>query len=403
MKKVITTVGISLLENCVAETKAIETHYKALGDLGSAGGSYEGEEERVKRVKDAVIGWLEREFRLSREEHTCAEVKSLIKLQSELKDDLEVYLLCSDTILGRLAGEILWEKLKEAKPLKSITPRLPVIVKDLQVADRRRFIMGVRNLIREIYRIGEGYWGNVVINITGGFKSTIPYLSMLGQVNRCPVYYVFEDAETLIRIPSCPLSVDWEVFEKHEEFFFRLEREGLMEVRKGEVNPDIASLLEEVDNLVALNPLGEVLWGKYRERFEIFCVSESVAKQAEKNREIVDRTLLELKRRYRETPCHPDLHHSLTIQLPQGYQVFKHTQNGLQVRVLYQVVKREGKYGNVDEVIRVADIAIGNEVHNAGGASEYVERFKGLSECPPKCDLTYRIDRKTFEGGVMHV
>ena len=117
----------------------------------------------------------------------------------------------------------------------------------------------------------------------------------------------------------------------------------------------------------------------------------------------MDRTLLELKKRYRENPNHPDLHHSLTIQLPQGYQVFKHTQDGLQVRVLYQVEERSGKYNNVEEVIRVADIAIGDEVHNAGGASEYVERFKRLGKHLPECNLTYRIDRKTFERGVMHV
>lgn len=403
MKKVITTVGISLLENWVAEMEEMVSYYEALENLDADGGSYEREDERVKRIRTAVIEWLEKEFRFSREEATCAEIKSLIKLQSELRDDLKVYLFCSDTILGRLAGEILRKELGKVEPLRSITLMSPVIIEDLQVADRKRFIMGVRNLIREIYRVSEGYWENVVINITGGFKSTIPYLSMLGQVNRCPVYYIFEDAETLIRIPPCPLSVDWEVFERHEEFFSRLEEEGLIEVRREEVDSDIALLLEEVDNLVALNPLGEVLWGKYRERFEIFYVSENVTQQAEKSREIVDRTLLELKRRHRENPHHPDLHHSLTIPLPEGYRVFKHTQNGLQVRVLYQVVARRGKYNNVEEVIRVADIAIGNEVHNAGGASEYVERFRRLGAHLPECNLAYRIDGKTFKGGVMHV
>ena len=66
------------------------------------------------------------------------------------------------------------------------------VISDLQVKDSKRFIKGMRNLIDEIFEIADEYWGNVIMNITGGYKASIPYLTILAQLNGCPIYYILK-------------------------------------------------------------------------------------------------------------------------------------------------------------------------------------------------------------------
>mgnify|MGYP001001031091 CR=1 FL=1 len=46
------------------------------------------------------------------------------------------------------------------------------------------------------------------INITAGFKGTVPYLTILGQVFKIPLQYVFERSDNLITIPPMPIGFD---------------------------------------------------------------------------------------------------------------------------------------------------------------------------------------------------
>jgi hypothetical protein len=47
------------------------------------------------------------------------------------------------------------------------------------------------------------------------------------------------------------------------------------------------------------------------------------------------------------------------------------------VRILYRTAYKEKTiYGIVDYDILIASIAVGNEVHNAGSESEYIEKFE---------------------------
>ncbi len=159
---------------------------------------------KINNIKKEISKWIDKEkdkFNIS------AEVKSLKKISDELKEDLEVYLLASDTVLSRLAGEILQEFIPKIVP-KCEVKKLEII-KDLQIWYRKDFNKGMSNLISKIYEISGEYWDNVVINITGGYKATIPYLTILAQINNCPIYYIFEDTDALIKIPNIPFSKDW--------------------------------------------------------------------------------------------------------------------------------------------------------------------------------------------------
>jgi len=372
MKKVITMVGASIFENYFEKNddKTIKSYYDVLKEKREK--DWDNENERRKSVEKAIRKWIQSE---SDKKNISAEIKSLAKLQEELKEDFDIYLLCSDTILSRLAGEIIKDVLLQLINNRRIETK---VIGGLQIWDRKEFNTGMSNLISEIYDIAGGYWDNVIINITGGYKATIPYLTILAQINRCPIYYIFEETDALIKIPIIPIDIKWSIFEDNEKFFFELEKHQIKEIdEKLKIDPDITSLLEFVDNLYTLNPLGVALWERYKSNFEFFYISEEVRNYLKRNPErkrIFEKTVCELKRRLKENPHYPDLNHSLkNVNLPEGFKTFKHREEDLQVRILYKDERYNTFYGSVETLVYIGVIAIGSEVHNA--ESEYVEAF----------------------------
>jgi hypothetical protein len=239
------------------------------------------------------------------------------------------------------------------------------------------------NLINEIYKIAGGYWGNVIINITGGYKATIPYLTILGQVNKCPIYYIFEDTDALIRIPYVPIDVNWGVFEENEKFFMDLEKEGIKELPQGlSLRNEVRNLLEIVDGLYSLNPLGITLWGKYKEGIALFYISPIADEYIKSNigkKSIIEKSFLELHRRLYLNPNDPDLDHKISGWKPiENFKIFKHKEDNLQVRIIYKAEEYQTKYEKREYAIYIGLIAMGAEVHNV--ESEYIESFKRYQE-----------------------
>ena len=201
MKKVITMVGTSLFENFLktCENETLHNCYEELKEKRAS--EWENELSRIKKLEKGITKWIKN---LAEEEKIkiSAEIKSLYNLKKELKDEFEIYLLTSDTILSKFANEIIKELIEELEIGKIFCNG----VSGLQIWDRDEFKEGMSNLINKLYEIAGGYWDNVIINITGGFKATIPFLTILAQLNGCPIYYIFEDTDALIKI-STPLAL----------------------------------------------------------------------------------------------------------------------------------------------------------------------------------------------------
>lgn len=384
MKKIITMVGTSIFENYLEDEKNDSEFKNYMKDLKDKKLSeWKSEEDMVSQLKVKLNNWIKNspEKELI---NACAEIKSITKIYEEVRDEIGVYFLTSDTILSNLALEVItenWEKFKDISKFKNYPESSEkAVVGGLQVKDRNKFIQeGMVNLIKRIYDIVEDYWDNVIINITAGYKSTLPFLTILAQINRCPLYYIFEDTDALIKIPYVPLSINWKVFNENESFFFDLEVEDIKELPTGlELRNEVESLVEKADNLVSLNPLGVTLWEKYKESFDIFKISDEVKRYYEEKKDrqsIIIKSLKELKRRLKENPQDPDLKHLLQhVNLPENWYTFKHKENNLQVRILYKADKYKTRYGRDDIKIYIGLIAIGSDVHNA--ESEYVKFWK---------------------------
>ena len=286
MKKVIMMVGTSLFVNYLEHEcdNTFKNHFEALKNRDSK--YYENELRKVKYIKQKVCHWL-RSLGLANINSASAEIKSLLKLEEQIRDDdFEVHLLSSDTILGKLAGEILETELVK---LKGFEIKMHVI-SDLQVKDSKRFIKGMRNLIDEIFEIADEYWGNVIMNITGGYKASIPYLTILAQLNGCPIYYIFEDQDALIKVPNLPFStevVDWKDLYGNSEIIDQLQKgicdkEDHDKLVYSEFYKKYGVLVWEEPPMAELNPLGKIIWETYKSKFFEFHIN-SQSKQKYSN------------------------------------------------------------------------------------------------------------------------
>lgn len=279
MKKIITMIGTSIFENYFNKNKDITNrdYYNRIKDKRAK--ERQDEKDREKYLRNGIEKWIKEE---KDKKNISAEIKSIIKLKEELNDEFEIYLLSSDTILSELAGEIIKNIIP--KIIDGIEGLKTKTIEGLQIWDRNEFEKGMERLITEIYSIAKEHWDDVIINITGGYKATIPYLTILAQINNCPIYYIFEDTDALIKIPNIPFSKEWFDWKKLKEYEIFLEKleQGITEKSDyySLINSDFYKnysflVWTDKDGLAELNPIGRIIYNKYKEKiFEFYTYNE---------------------------------------------------------------------------------------------------------------------------------
>ncbi len=294
MKKVITPVGLSLFTNFFKQNSSSElrTDFDDFkGDVNHfyAADEYEIHKDNVKALKDAVL-----EFAL-RDKHASAEISSIKEIIKDIQktyphETFTICLLASDTFHSAFAVDILASpKVFDAhfKGISGLSQTIEiVVVEKLQVNKREDFIRyGMINLIRIIRRLSQktaekmALWKNIVLNITGGYKATIPYLTILSQIYNIPLYYIFDSSESdriipeLIRIPRAPIAIDWAIFERYSTLLQEIENGvadfGTFKQQHTREVEEIYSCVEEIDDETEqktfgfLSPLGMILWEEF--------------------------------------------------------------------------------------------------------------------------------------------
>ncbi|MHB1127776.1 MAG: putative CRISPR-associated protein [Bacillota bacterium] len=268
MKKVITTVGTSIFTNYLDYHKDIKEHYDKVKDVPHR--EWESSHRRLDRIRKPVSEWV------IGNEMASAEIKSILRLQQELNEELEVILLTTDTVLSRLAAEIIMGCLENKAGITVYFEPPGDVISGLQVTDRIRFEKeGLVNLIKRLYDLWGGYSDNVILNITGGYKGVIPYLTIMGQVNGIPTCYLFEDTTELLWIPQAPLDIGWGMFEKYSQVFRQFTEETIIEgwadfKRRNNIGGDFQACIREEENSAILNAIGEMFWEKYQRFFVVY-------------------------------------------------------------------------------------------------------------------------------------
>lgn len=135
-----------------------------------------------------------------------AETHSLARLKLAKGD--RVVLLTTDTQEGLWCANLVAELIE--RYLVSDVTVYPI--EGLQVTDKERFRKtGVENLFRRLDKLTYDYANvEIVLNVTGGFKAVVPYLTIYGLLKQLPVVYIFEQSSSLLHLPPIPINFDYE-------------------------------------------------------------------------------------------------------------------------------------------------------------------------------------------------
>ena len=270
MKTLVTPVGTSLFTNYLNDNsndgfrRAYETIRK------SPTSEWNEYDYDIDSLRTTSLAFIKR-----RRESASAELQSIAKIQAELNDDIQVRLLASDTIASRLAAEILADETAASVLGDQVLVGFDAesdVIKGLQIKNVKEFSdSGMPNLMQRISQLD----GQLVINITGGYKAAVPHLTILSQIGRIPLFYTFEDMDEespdLIRIPQVPLSMDWQLVKQYADVFSKIDTgvEEWTEFGKehGPAIDDLRGCIEVADNLALFSWFGEEFWEHYQGNF----------------------------------------------------------------------------------------------------------------------------------------
>lgn len=310
MKTLITPVGTSLFTNYLDENgdSAFRHNYETI--RRSPASEWDEYDHEIEDLKMSSLEFIKKE-----KESASAELQSIAKIQEKLKEDLEVRLFASDTIVSRLAAKILADDTVASVLGDNISVEFDTqtdVIKGLQVEDPKVFSQeGLSNLIQKINSASNnaGGYQELAINITGGFKATLPYLTILAQLNRVPLYYTFEDTEALISIPQAPLVIDWGLIERYSDVLKKIDKGignwSAFRNQHYQAVQDLEAFIEVVDEMAFLSPIGQIFWNHYQRFFIVELPRGSYFKYNFRERGLIDQSIEELYRRL-DTVLRPD-------------------------------------------------------------------------------------------------
>jgi hypothetical protein len=241
--KVITTVGTSIFSNYQKKEtiEKLDNKYQSINDVFDRLDKLSANDYNISRWKSPIrnikekieIIWLpfaqEEATNASKFTNASAEIETLYKIAHEEQQHLDVYLLATDTILSVLACELIKEWFDKYPSVKDTDFKIKcyfygdinapdtTIVKGLQVKDADRFeTEGFNNLLNIIEKYSEK--GKTILNISGGYKAVIPFLTLFAQLKEIPLKYAYEDSGELITVGNLPFSFDWAIVEALKPF-----------------------------------------------------------------------------------------------------------------------------------------------------------------------------------------
>jgi len=281
MKFVMTPVGTSLFDNFQDASHSgvhLQADREQLQDVSA------DEWERYQGTVSLILDNRSLHQWIRGTEAASAETESAAKIADRIGEPVEVRLLSSDTVVSRLAATLIAEHAEvEGVEAFRFRPEYDVIT-GLQVKDASTFeTTGLRGLVDRLDTLIVDHHSaaHSSINITGGYKATLPYLSLMGQVYGVPMYYKFEGSDELLEIPKTPLDADWALIDRYESAFAALadtvtDVEGFYEQYPDLRRKAPGMIHEEEGVLAGLSPLGSVLWNRYCRKREVYHAPEKV-------------------------------------------------------------------------------------------------------------------------------
>jgi|GEM_PF-819555 len=335
MKRIITTVGVSILRNYLSNYEEyfkkylngycedISRELAIINEAEEAGHDcreyLKSNPLPVKKIKANLkkwikdvkcVNWQDRKERYVEKndvpnyinEQASAEIKSIIKFVKMCKEDVIVNLIATDSVSSCIAAEIIKETL-DSYEIDDNTIKVEFnidcdSIPELQVRDYEKFKkQGIVNLLNRCNIIAPEGSTEVYLNITGGYKGVIPIMTIIGQVYNYKIIYIYEETETIVTMPNIPLKFDdrcYRWFKEDLEVFSEISEgtkvDKIERISKGffskQKYKDYEYLFEVADDLIDFSPIGTIFWEKFMQDKKIYYIPEDVWKKINSNKEI---------------------------------------------------------------------------------------------------------------------
>lgn len=164
--------------------------------------------------KTIEVFWdnLINDFKVQDEEHAkdaSAELNTLLTWQRKnnvRNEDCYCYLVHTDTVFGYMAAALVEEWLKNHKYQGVEVHKIePLNTKSLDA-----FEDGLSNFAKWAFEISNNFYGEIIFNIAGGFKSVSGFAQILGTFLADKTIYKFEgnkDVNEVLEIPKLPINL----------------------------------------------------------------------------------------------------------------------------------------------------------------------------------------------------
>lgn len=291
--KIITTVGTSLFENYVKsnEGKKDKRFSPPLNDFKEKAYPFEKWNDRVVKNNLSKLEVLKTWY--NENPNASAEIKSILKIKEQIESEVEVHLIATDTVLSVKAAELVKEWFDCNNSNITVHFEIPenlsnyddslFVIKHLRIDTKVNYNKGFSNLIMVLDKVCNQ---NTILNITGGYKSIIPVLTIFGQINGLPLKYIYNENELkappqLVTINDLPLNFDWEIVEANYIAFESLKKKGNNLPQEEAFISDLGGSQDDYDklknkfNLIFINEsnrieltyLGKMIFDKYEELY----------------------------------------------------------------------------------------------------------------------------------------
>jgi putative CRISPR-associated protein (TIGR02619 family) len=218
--------------------------------------------------------WLQNLLHQRAAELQAADLTAVARMSAELNGVLKFYggamarnhdyhlLLCTDTWLGEQVAAL------EAAWLRSYYCASVEVKRqeDLQTAELEPFQLALSDLVKWSEEVLLGFQQSgyrIIFNLTGGFKSVQGFLQTLAMFYADEVVYVFQEADTLMRIPHLPIELTADdTVRRHLKVFRRLS----MGLESDNIGGMPETMLMSIDGQVGLSLWGSLVWERTRKQ-----------------------------------------------------------------------------------------------------------------------------------------
>ncbi|MGH7454576.1 MAG: hypothetical protein ACRENG_24695 [bacterium] len=266
-KIVLTSVGILIVYKLAENEKRLWEGMKGTDLLTLREGNARKQRELEKRL---IARLCEQDFSKPSGLHSTApELTSLSAIGVGPGDEMALF--ASESPAGIFTARVVVQFIKQ---VWHASAELEVIT-GLQAQDAKLFrSVGVpryvQSVIRWLSRPGISHTHEVILNASAGYKSLVPYTTLLGLIFGVPVQHTFESSATVLTVPPVPLTCDRELLGRIEPLLAKLDAETELpqeEMLNGLNGPDrnmLAPLLEIHNGKFTFSALGLAVYERFK-------------------------------------------------------------------------------------------------------------------------------------------